>query len=55
MNIASENLSVVKGEAGKSVSTKLQMVLKRNPGFFTFISVCQALNGDEVESPEDST
>jgi hypothetical protein len=36
---ASEMLSVVKGEADESVSTKLQVVLNRNPGFFTFTSV----------------
>jgi hypothetical protein len=48
-----KNLSVVKGEAGESVSTKLQAVSKRNPGFSTFTSVCQVLNGDDVDSPED--
>jgi hypothetical protein len=36
MKNASEKLNVVKGEAGESVSTKLQAVLKRNPGFSTF-------------------
>jgi hypothetical protein len=41
MKNASEKFSVVKGEAGESVSTKLQAVLKRNPGFSTFTSVCQ--------------
>jgi hypothetical protein len=30
MENASERLSVVKGEAGESVSTKLQVVLKGN-------------------------
>jgi hypothetical protein len=39
MKNASEKLSVVKGEAGESVSTKMQAVLKRNSGFSTFISV----------------
>jgi hypothetical protein len=53
MKNASEKLIVVKGEAGESVSTKLQVVLKRNPGFFTFTSVCQVLNGDNVDPPED--
>jgi hypothetical protein len=33
MKNASEKLSDVKGEAGESVSTKVQVVLKRNPGF----------------------
>jgi hypothetical protein len=28
-------------------------VLKRNPGFFTFTSVCQVLNADDVDPPED--
>jgi hypothetical protein len=49
----SGKLSVVKGEAGESVSTKLQVVLKRNPGFSTFTCVCQVLNGDDVDPPED--
>jgi hypothetical protein len=39
MKNASEKLSVVRGEAGESVSTKLQMVLIENPGFFMFTSV----------------
>jgi hypothetical protein len=34
------------------MSTKLQAVLKRNPGFSTFTSVCQALSGDDVDPPE---
>jgi hypothetical protein len=45
-------LSVVKGEAGESVPTKLQAGLRRNPGFSTFSSVCQVLNGDNVNPPE---
>jgi hypothetical protein len=53
MKSASEKLSVVKGEAGESVSTKLQVVLKRNPGFLTFTSVCQVLNGDDADPSED--
>jgi hypothetical protein len=28
-------------------------VLKRNPGFFTFTSVCQVLIGDDVDTHED--
>jgi hypothetical protein len=40
MKNASEKLSVVNGEAGERVSTKLQAVLKRNTGFSAFISVC---------------
>jgi hypothetical protein len=55
MKIASNKLSVVKGEAGENVSTKLQAMLKRNPGFSAFTSVCQVLNGDAVDSPEDIT
>jgi hypothetical protein len=38
---ASEKLGVVKGEAGESVTTKLQAVLKRTSEFLTFTSVCQ--------------
>jgi hypothetical protein len=44
----------VKGEAGKSVSTKLQAVLKINPGFSAFTCVSQILNGDDVDPPEDN-
>jgi hypothetical protein len=44
---ACEKLSVVKVEAGGSVSIKLQTVLRRNPGFSIFISVHQTLNGDD--------
>ncbi|PNF20455.1 hypothetical protein B7P43_G07698 [Cryptotermes secundus] len=39
MKNASEKLSVVKGEAGESVSTKLQAVLERNSRFLTFTRV----------------
>jgi hypothetical protein len=53
MKSASEKHSVVEGEAGESVSTKLQAVLKRNPGFSTFSSVCQVLNGEDLDSHED--
>jgi hypothetical protein len=53
MKNASEKLSVVKGDSGESVSTKLQAVPKKIPGFPTFTSVCQALNGDDVEPFED--
>jgi hypothetical protein len=53
MKNASEKLSVVKGEAGESVSNKLQATLKRSPGFSTFTCVCQVLNGDDVDHPED--
>jgi hypothetical protein len=31
------------------------VVLKRNPGFSTFTSVCQVLNGDDVDPPEDTS
>jgi hypothetical protein len=50
---ATDKLSAVKEEAGEGVSTKLQAVVKRNPGFSTFTSVRQVLNGDNVDSPED--
>jgi hypothetical protein len=46
-------LSAVKGEAGKSVSTKFHAVLKRNPRFSIITNVCQILNGDDVDPPED--
>jgi hypothetical protein len=39
MKNASGKLSVMKGEAGESVSTKMHAVLKRNSVFSTFISV----------------
>jgi hypothetical protein len=35
------------------VSTKLQAVLKINPGFLAFTSVCQVHNGNDVDTPED--
>jgi hypothetical protein len=35
MKNANEKFSVVKGEASESVHTKLQAVLKINPGFYT--------------------
>jgi hypothetical protein len=33
--------------------TKFQAVLKRNPGFSTFASLCQVFNWDDVDPPED--
>jgi hypothetical protein len=36
------------------VSTKLKVVLKRNPGFSTFTSVCEELNGGYADPPEDT-
>jgi hypothetical protein len=44
-----KELSIMNRKVGESVSTKL----KRNPGFSTFPSVCQVLNGDDVVPPED--
>jgi hypothetical protein len=52
MKNASEKLSAVKGEAGESVSTKLRVVLNRNPGFQHLPMSCQVLNGD-VDPHED--
>jgi hypothetical protein len=46
-------LSVVKGEAGESVSTKLHAVLKRNPGISAFASVRYVRNGDDADPPKD--
>jgi hypothetical protein len=43
MKNASEKLSVVKGEAGESVSTQWQVLLKRISGFSAFTRVCQVL------------
>jgi hypothetical protein len=51
MKNASEKLSVVIEETGESVSTKLQLLLKRNTEFSTFTSICQVLNGDDVDPP----
>jgi hypothetical protein len=53
MKNASEKLSVVKGETGESVSTKLQEALKRNSGFSTFTNVCQVHHGDDADPSED--
>jgi hypothetical protein len=44
MRNASEKHSVVKEEADASLCTKFQAVLKRNPGFSTFASLCQVFN-----------
>jgi hypothetical protein len=53
MKNATEKLSVLKGEADEIVATKLQAVLKRNPGFSTFTIICQVLKEDDVDPPED--
>jgi hypothetical protein len=53
MKNKSEKLYVLIEEAGESVSTKFQEVLKWTPGFSTFTNVCQVLNGDNVVSLED--
>jgi hypothetical protein len=50
---ASEKLSAVKEDVGVSVSTKLQAMLKGNPGFSTITSACQVCNGDDVDPAED--
>jgi hypothetical protein len=34
------------------VSTKIQAMLKINPGFTKNTSVCQVRNGDDVDPPE---
>jgi hypothetical protein len=52
MKNASEQLSIVKGEAGRS-GHQVAGGVKKNPGFSTFTSVCQVLNGDDVDLPED--
>jgi hypothetical protein len=54
MKNASEKHHIVKGEVGESVSSKLQVVLKRNSVFSTFTNVCKVLNGDDVDPPEDT-
>jgi hypothetical protein len=41
----------VKGEGDENVHNKLQELLKRNTGFSTFTSVCQVLNGDDIDPP----
>jgi hypothetical protein len=53
MKNASKKLNVVKEQASESVSTKLQAVLKINPVFSIFTSVCKVINGDDVDPPED--
>jgi hypothetical protein len=51
MKNSSEKLSVVEEETGESVSTKFEVVLKRNLEFLTFTSVCPVLNGEDVDPP----
>jgi hypothetical protein len=53
MKNESEKLRAMKWEAGESVSTKFQAVLKRNLDFSTITSVCHILNGDDVDPLED--
>jgi hypothetical protein len=45
----------VKREAGESASSEFKAVLNRNSGFSIFTSVCQVLNGHDVDSHEDIT
>jgi hypothetical protein len=43
----------VRGETGEKVYRKFQAVLKRNPGYSTFMAVCKILNGEDTNSSDD--
>lgn len=56
MNIiedAEMKLNTVQGETGMKIVQKFQSVLKRNPGYATFKTVCRILDGEETEVPEN--
>jgi hypothetical protein len=50
---AEVKLSAVRGETGEKVYRKFQAVLKRNPGYSTFMSVCKILDREDTDAPED--
>lgn len=46
-------LNAVQGEVGDKVSTKLNAVLNRNPGYSTLHTVCHTYNSETVKSVEN--
>jgi hypothetical protein len=50
---AEVKLSAVLGETSKKVYRKFQAVLKRNPGYSTFMAVRRIFEGEDTDPPED--
>jgi hypothetical protein len=50
---AEVKLSAVRGDIGEKVVRKFQAVLKRNPGYSTFMAVHKILDGDDTDPPDD--
>mgnify|MGYP000462808231 CR=1 FL=1 len=53
MEDAVQKVSVVPGEVGGVVSTKLQSVLNKNPGYSNLLTLSRIFNGETVEPPEN--
>lgn len=52
MEDAVQKVSVVPGEVGSVVSTKMQSVLNKNPGYPTLVTLSRLFNGENVEPPK---
>jgi hypothetical protein len=50
---AEVKLSAERGETGEKVYRKFQAVLKRNPGYSTFMAARKIFDGEDTETPED--
>jgi hypothetical protein len=50
---AEVKLSAVRGETGEKDYRKFQAILKRNPGYSTFMAVLKILDGVDTDLPED--
>jgi hypothetical protein len=50
---AEVKVGAVWGEIGEKIYRKFQEVLKRNPGYSTFIAVRKILNGEDTDPPGD--
>jgi hypothetical protein len=49
---AEVKLIAVRGETDGKVCRKYQAALKRNPGYSTFVAVCNILDGEDTDPPE---
>jgi hypothetical protein len=50
---AEVKLGAVRGEIGDKIYRKFQAVLKKNPGYSTFMTVCKILDTEDTDPPED--
>jgi hypothetical protein len=50
---AEVKLSAVRGETGEKIYRNFQAVLKRNPGYSTFMAILKILDGEDTDPPED--